>query len=101
MRLLLLTAAVLWPAAAHADADLGKRLFTTDAVPACGICHALADAGTAGAIGPNLDDLKPDADRVKLTVSDGVGVMPAYGDSLTAEEIDAVAAYVATATGAQ
>ena len=30
----------------------GKELF----VKACGGCHTLADAGTAGTIGPNLDD---------------------------------------------
>ncbi len=30
----------------------GKKLFTQ----ACGRCHTLADAGTAGMIGPNLDD---------------------------------------------
>ena len=30
----------------------GKELFTQ----ACGMCHVLADAGTAGPIGPNLDD---------------------------------------------
>ena len=30
----------------------GKQLFTQ----ACGVCHTLADAGTAGTIGPNLDD---------------------------------------------
>ena len=30
----------------------GKQLFTAK----CGSCHVLADAGTKGAIGPNLDD---------------------------------------------
>ena len=30
----------------------GKRLY----INACGGCHTLADAGTAGTIGPNLDD---------------------------------------------
>jgi cbb3-type cytochrome c oxidase subunit III len=30
----------------------GKELF----VEKCGSCHALADAGTKGAVGPNLDD---------------------------------------------
>lgn len=86
------------PAAAD---DLGFRLFTAEAVPACGICHTLAAAGTAGPIGPVLDDLKPDAARVRAAVTDGVGIMPAYGDSLSSEQIDAVAQYVATATGAQ
>jgi cytochrome c551/c552 len=30
----------------------GKQLF----VQACGGCHTLADAGTSGTVGPNLDD---------------------------------------------
>jgi mono/diheme cytochrome c family protein len=35
-----------------ADTVTGKRLFTEK----CGGCHVLADAGTNGQIGPNLDD---------------------------------------------
>ena len=34
------------------DAAAGKALFTTS----CGGCHTLADAGTSGNVGPNLDD---------------------------------------------
>ena len=33
------------------DASRGKQLF----VSKCGSCHTLADAGTQGAVGPNLD----------------------------------------------
>jgi mono/diheme cytochrome c family protein len=35
-----------------ADTNQGKQLF----VSKCGGCHALADAATVGAIGPNLDN---------------------------------------------
>ena len=35
-----------------ADLANGKTLF----VNKCGICHVLEDAGTNGAVGPNLDD---------------------------------------------
>jgi mono/diheme cytochrome c family protein len=35
-----------------ADTAAGKQLF----VEKCGSCHVLADAGTAGTIGPNLDN---------------------------------------------
>jgi len=35
-----------------ADVSNGKQLFTAK----CGSCHTLADAGTQGKIGPNLDD---------------------------------------------
>ena len=34
------------------DRTKGKELFTQK----CGSCHTLADAGTKGQIGPNLDD---------------------------------------------
>lgn len=36
----------------QADLTNGKKLFTAT----CGACHTLADAGTKGVIGPNLDD---------------------------------------------
>jgi mono/diheme cytochrome c family protein len=36
----------------QADLTNGKQLFTAT----CGACHTLADAGTKGIIGPNLDD---------------------------------------------
>jgi mono/diheme cytochrome c family protein len=38
--------------AGAADKEHGKQLF----VEKCGSCHTLADAGTQGKIGPNLDD---------------------------------------------
>jgi mono/diheme cytochrome c family protein len=41
----------------------GKQLFTK----ACGGCHTLADAGTAGTIGPNLDDAFAQARAVGMT----------------------------------
>jgi mono/diheme cytochrome c family protein len=41
----------------------GKKLF----VQACGGCHTLADAGTNGKIGPNLDDAFAQARQVGMT----------------------------------
>ena len=38
--------------AGEGNASIGKELF----VQKCGSCHTLADAGTKGQIGPNLDD---------------------------------------------
>lgn len=70
-----------------------KSVFTD----ACGGCHTLADAGTSGAVGPNLDEAKPDADRVKEMIDNGGGAMPA--GLLEGEERDAVAEYVAGAAG--
>ncbi|AOB32646.1 hypothetical protein AKI39_20755 [Bordetella sp. H567] len=91
-------------AAAHAadtDAALkerGRMLFTGGATPACAVCHTLQDAGATGAVGPSLDELKPDAARVEAVLRKGMGVMPAYG-TLPEEDIKALSAYVSQAAG--
>lgn len=99
--LLLLAVGFSAPALADdaAQRELGKQLFTTGAVPACAVCHTLQDAGTEGTIGPVLDELKPDAARVAAALRGGLGVMPSYGESLSAEQIEAIARYVSFASG--
>jgi mono/diheme cytochrome c family protein len=81
--------------AVAATAASGKDVFTSS----CGGCHTLADAGTSGATGPNLDDAAPDAATVKALVRGGGGGMPAFGDNLSNAEVDAVAAYVSSVAG--
>jgi len=81
------------------DLDAGRKIFLETAAPSCSICHTLADAGSEGEIGPNLNDFKPTADQVRAAVTSGIGVMPAFGDTLTGEQIATVAAYVAAVTG--
>jgi mono/diheme cytochrome c family protein len=71
----------------------GKQIFTQS----CGTCHTLADAGTNGQVGPNLDQLKPDKQRVVTAIENGgagTGAMPA--NIVTGEEAEAVATYVAS-----
>ena len=80
------------PAAAAVS---GEEVFTDS----CGGCHTLAAAGTSGATGPNLDELQPDAATVVAVVTSGSGGMPAFEGDLSAEEIEAVADYVATSAG--
>ena len=84
----------------YAEAQLisgtnGKAIFKTK----CGSCHTLADAGTSGTIGPNLDQLMPAFMRVKKQVISGGRIMPAFKGVLTDAQIDAVARYVATHAG--
>jgi mono/diheme cytochrome c family protein len=70
----------------------GQTLFSSN----CGTCHTLAAAGTAGAAGPNLDDLKPDAAMVAAAIQNGgagSGAMPA--DLLSGTQAEQVAAFVA------
>ena len=90
------------------DTTRGKELFKQK----CGQCHTLADAGTAGAIGPNLDD------AFRQSRADGLGVRtiqsvvrgqisyaieePPTGkpgmpqNLVTGDDADSVAAYVAS-----
>lgn len=85
--------------AAADNLEEGKKLFMTDAQPmACAICHALEDASATGNIGPDLDDLRPDADRIHKVLIEGMGAMPAFGDSLSQEQRDAIVDYVISAT---
>lgn len=78
-----------------AKAKLGKDIYLTKAQPNCGVCHALADAGSQGAVGPNLNVLKPTEAQVAQAVTNGVGIMPSFGAQLNQDEISALAAYVA------
>jgi mono/diheme cytochrome c family protein len=61
---------------ASVDLAQGKKLF----IGTCGSCHTLADAGTAGTIGPNLDDAYY-ADRV-------VGMKVSSFQALVRQQID-------------
>ena len=96
------------PEAGSGDATQGKVLFKAN----CGQCHTLADAGTRGVIGPNLDDAFRQSRvdglgdlTVKSVVRDqiaypvehpttGAPGMPA--DIVTGEDADSVALYVGT-----
>jgi len=45
----------------------GRVLFARS----CGVCHTLAAASTVGAVGPNLDTLRPPASLVLHTIENG------------------------------
>ena len=84
------------PAPTQGDAAAGKEIF---AAQGCGSCHTLADAGSTGQIGPNLDEAKPPYDLVVKQVTNGGTTMPPFKDSLSEAQIQDVAAYVVQATG--
>jgi mono/diheme cytochrome c family protein len=79
------------------DPEAGSAVFAS---AGCGSCHTLADAGSAGAVGPNLDELAPTEEQVSTIVTNGRGAMPAFSDQLSEEEIADVAAYVSSVAGA-
>jgi outer membrane protein assembly factor BamB/mono/diheme cytochrome c family protein len=73
----------------------GRDVFTQQ----CASCHVLADAGASGSVGPNLDDLRPDAATVERQVINGGGGMPAFGGRLSRQQITDVSQYVAAVAG--
>ncbi|MBX3275881.1 MAG: molybdopterin-dependent oxidoreductase [Sandaracinaceae bacterium] len=76
----------------------GRAIFRERAQPTCATCHALAEAEASGTIGPDLDALGPSLEQVHAAVANGIGVMPAFTQQLTPEQIADVAAYVFEAT---
>ena len=91
--------------AAAAD---GQTVFTDTG---CGSCHALADAGTAGGVGPDLDESLAgrEAPFIEQSIVDpeaeiaegySAGLMPPnYGDTLQPAELDALVEYLAEVSG--
>ena len=71
----------------------GKKVF----VAGCGGCHTLADAGSTGAIGPNLDQTRLELAAIVSKVTNGGGIMPAFKGGLTEQQILDVASYVSSA----
>ena len=84
------------PPTGAGDPAAGKQVFAT---AGCTSCHTLADAGSSGNVGPNLDDAKPAFDRVIDRVTNGRGVMPPFKDQLSEQQIKDVATYVNSVAG--
>lgn len=78
------------------DAEAGAEVYAS---AGCGGCHTLEEAGSSGNVGPNLDESQPDKPLVVDRVRNGKGLMPAFRDELSEEQIQNVAAYVVGATG--
>jgi mono/diheme cytochrome c family protein len=85
------------PATLSEAGERGKAVFM-ETQPTCGTCHTLADANAMGAVGPSLDDLKPNEEMVANAVANGVGIMPSFESSLSSEQIADLAKYVLEAS---
>jgi len=95
---------------AQGDVSRGKQLFLST----CAACHTLAEAGTSGKVGPNLDDAFG-SDRaqgfkestIRQVVADQIRFAGNYGATgptmpknlVTGEDVAAVASYVALVAG--
>ena len=98
IKILLLSLLLVFSSSVLADPkmDLGLDVYNNKAQ--CGVCHTLQAAGSKSQIGPNLDELKPQIPQIIYTVTNGIGVMPAFDGTLTTEEIEAVAHYIFNST---
>jgi cytochrome c oxidase subunit 2 len=91
-----------------------KQLFTSGnaatGATACATCHTLADAGAQGQVGPDLDKVLKgkDAAFIKESIlAPNKEIAPGYqpnimppnfGDTLSAEQVDALVKYLSTVT---
>jgi cytochrome c oxidase subunit II len=91
-----------------------KQLFTSGnadtGATACATCHTLADAGAKGQVGPELDKVLKGKDAAFIKesilqpdkeIAPGFqgGVMPPnFGDTLSAEQVDALVKYLSEVT---
>ncbi len=91
----------------------GKTLFAegNGTATACSACHTLADAGSTATTGPDLDKALAGKDaafiRASIVTPDAAiapgfqgGIMPKnYGDTLSADELDALVKYLGEVAG--
>jgi cytochrome c oxidase subunit 2 len=93
--------------AAQAGSAAGKTLFTQQ----CGTCHTLADAGTTGEVGPDLDKVLPgkNADFIhESIVNPNAEIAPGYqpnvmpgniGATLTEQQLSSLVDYLLKTAG--
>ncbi len=92
------------PSAATVDVANGKKLF----ISTCGQCHTLADAGTTGTLGPDLDSayagdrvigMKDSSFEAMVRQQIDLADPPMPRHLLKGSDADDVAAYVASVAG--
>ena len=97
-KILLISLLLIFSSSVFADDKMALGLEVYNNKAQCGVCHTLQAAGSAGNIGPDLDQLKLPMSQVIYAVTNGIGVMQAWEGILTNEEIEAVAYYVFNST---
>ena len=88
------------PSIGAASNSPGAAAFA-NALP-CGTCHTLADAGTGGQVGPNLDNAQPNYTTALEFITNGKGGMPSFkAQGLNDAQLKCMAGYVSTWAGAK
>ncbi len=73
----------------------GAKVFDS---AGCGGCHTLQAAKSKGTVGPDLDQLRPDAQTVERQVRNGGVGMPSFSKKLNEVQISQVAEFVSEST---
>ena len=89
---------IIFTTSSNADEKMALGLEVYNNKAQCGVCHTLASAGSNGQIGPSLDILKPQIENIIYAVTNGIGVMPSFEDTLSKKEIESLAYYVFNST---
>jgi len=74
------------------DARAGELTWV---VEGCSNCHTLGGDPAKSQEGPNFDKELPDRETIIEVTRDGKGAMPGFGDSLSQEDFENLAAYIA------
>jgi quinoprotein glucose dehydrogenase len=77
--------------ATREELALGREAYAKT----CAVCHGPAGGGLPGGNAPSLAG-REDVAQISRTIAQGSGEMPAMGATLKAEEIDAIAKFVAS-----
>ncbi len=83
-------------ASGSGSATAGAAVFAS---AGCASCHTLKAAGATGSVGPDLDQVRPDASTVSAIVKSGAGTMPSFAGKLSPVDIAAVAQFVSSTAG--
>jgi len=79
-------AGLLATPALASDVPDGAKIFSKK----CAMCHKIDKKK----VGPAVKTMNTDAEVLRSVISDGRKMMPKYSGKLSAEEIDAVVAYI-------
>jgi mono/diheme cytochrome c family protein len=69
----------------------GRDLFNANS---CSACHTLADAGSTGSVGPDLDNPNLTRDTIVNRVEMGGGPMPSFSGQISQADIGKLADYI-------
>jgi sulfite dehydrogenase len=83
------------PTLPQGNAEAGRPIFASSG---CSACHTMKAANATGTVGPNLDDIKPELEKIESQVVNGGGGMPPFKGNLSNQQIADVSQFVYDST---